>query len=105
MDVKVYGLLVEVARHGRTIAYSQTGRPRGAIGPILDEINRHEATEGRPMLSVVVVHKDTTDPGEGFLDCARSLKRFREGDDKKAFVDRERADVFETWAPLKGQAN
>ena len=98
MDAKLYGLLVEKARHRENVAYSDTGKSRAAIGPLLDEINRHEHLEGRPMLSVVVVHKDTTDPGLGFIACAEDLGLFKAADDKKAFVEAERARVFKTWA-------
>lgn len=98
MDVKLYGLLVEKARHRETIAYSETHKSRAVIGPLLDEINRHEVLEGRPLLSVIVVHKGTTEPGDMFFACAESLKRFGAGDDKKTFVTQEREAVFQTWA-------
>jgi hypothetical protein len=98
MDVKLYGLVVETARNRRTIAYSATGKSRAVIGPLLDEINRHEHLEGRPLISVVVVHKGTTDPGQGFLLCAQDLGRFKPGDDKKAFVEAERDRVYRSWA-------
>jgi hypothetical protein len=55
MDVKLYGLLVEKARHRETVAYSETGKSRAVVGALLDEINRHERAEGRPLLSVIVV--------------------------------------------------
>jgi hypothetical protein len=98
VDVKLYGLLVEKARHRETIAYSVTGKSRAVIGPLLDEINRHEHLEGRPLISVIVVHKGTTDPGPGFLMCAEDLGVYTPGADKKAFVETERARVFKTWA-------
>jgi hypothetical protein len=98
MDVKLFGLLVEKARHRETIAYSDTGKSRAVIGPLLDEINRHEHLEGRPMLSVIVVHKGTPDPGPGFIACAEDLGVLKSGDDKKTFVESERARVFKTWA-------
>lgn len=98
MDAKLFGLLVETARHRETVAYSATGKSRTVIGPLLDEINRHEHLEGRPMISVVVVHKGTTDPGPAFLMCAEDLGLFKAGDDKKVFVETERARVVKTWA-------
>jgi hypothetical protein len=98
MDVKLYGLLVANARQRRTLAYSETGRSRAVIGSLLDEINRHEHLEGRPLISVIVVHKGTTDPGDGFVLCAKGLKRFQDGDDKAAFAGQEREAVFDTWA-------
>jgi hypothetical protein len=65
---------------------------------MLDEINRHEVLEGRPMISVVVVHKGTADPGPGFLLCAEELGKYKPGDDKKGFIEAERARVYRTWA-------
>jgi hypothetical protein len=70
MDAKLYGLLIQTARQRKTIAYSETGRSRAVIGPLLDEINRHEHSEARPLLSVIVVHKGTTEPGDMFFACA-----------------------------------
>ncbi len=66
MDVRLYGLLVEKARHRETIAYSETGKSRAVIGQLLDEINRHEHLEGGPLISVIVVRKGTTQPGDMF---------------------------------------
>jgi hypothetical protein len=50
------------------------------------------------MISVVVVHKGTTDPGPGFIMCAEDLGLFKPGDNKKVFVEAERTRVFKTWA-------
>lgn len=94
MNAKLFGLLVEKARHREMVAYSETGRSRAVIGPLLDEINRHEHLGGRPLISVIVVHKGTTDPGPGFLMCAEDLGRLNAGEDKKTFVEAERARVF-----------
>jgi hypothetical protein len=98
MDAKLYGLLIEKARHRAILAYSETGRSRAVIGPLLDEINRHEHSEARPLLSVIVVRKGTTEPGEMFWSLAQDLGRYRSGEDKKAFTAREREAVFRTWA-------
>ena len=64
MDVRLYGHLVETTgRHRETVAYSATtGKGRKVIGPLLEDINKHEHDEVRPMISVVVVHKGTNDP-------------------------------------------
>jgi hypothetical protein len=45
---------------------------RYKIGAILDDINRHERELGRPMLSAVLVHKESLMPGQGFFTLARS---------------------------------
>jgi hypothetical protein len=36
------------------------------------------------MITVVVVHKGTTDPGRGFIECAQGLGRFKPGRSSRA---------------------
>jgi hypothetical protein len=91
-------LLVEKAARRQVMAYSETGLNRSVVGKRLDDINRSEHEQGRPLLSVIVVRKRTTMPGEGFFMCARDLGRYREGQDRAAFVKQEREAVFKTWA-------
>jgi hypothetical protein len=50
------------------------------------------------LLTVLVVHKGTGMPGEGFFLCARDLKRYRLGQDRATFVETEREAVFKAWA-------
>ena len=40
------------------------------ISEYLDEMNRRETQENRPMISAIVVRKDEGIPGDGFWDCA-----------------------------------
>lgn len=98
MDENLRDLLIKIARRRGTIPYSETGVNRRVIGARLDDINRHEHEAKRPLLSVIVVRKGTTMPGEGFFMCARDLGRFREGQDRAAFVKQEREALFKTWA-------
>jgi hypothetical protein len=98
VDIKLYELPVEKARHRETVAYSETRKSRAVIGSLLDEINRHEHLEGRPLISVIVVRKGTSDPGPGFMASAEELGAFKVGGDSKAFIETERARVFKTWA-------
>ena len=70
--------LIEVARQRNLITYSEVARLVGtspvSVGPlILDRINRREHKEGRPLLSALVVKKDTRGPGSGFYELASSL--------------------------------
>jgi hypothetical protein len=91
-------LLAENACRRQLMAYSETGLNRNVVGKLLDDINRSEHEHGRPLLSVIVVHKGETMPGEGFFMCARDLGRYQEGQDRAAFVREERAAVFKAWA-------
>jgi hypothetical protein len=90
-------LLVENAARRQLMAYSETGLSRNVVGKRLDDINRSEHEQGRPLLSVIVVHKGETMPGEGFFMCARDLGRYQEGQDRAAFVKEEREAVFKVW--------
>jgi hypothetical protein len=46
---------------------------RGYIGHVLDEVNRREHAAGRPLLSAIVVQKDTGEPGPGFWSLVSEL--------------------------------
>ena len=73
--------LIEVAKCRATVNYSEL-RPDApqTLAVPLDEINRHEHREGRPLLSAVVTHKDGDQmSGDGFFRIAGSL-----GSTKKA---------------------
>ncbi|MGD0020646.1 MAG: hypothetical protein ABSD62_15510 [Candidatus Limnocylindrales bacterium] len=91
-------LLIEHAARRQLMTYSDTGLNRRVVGNRLDDINRSEHQAGRPLLSVIVVHKGATMPGEGFFMCARDLGRYQEGQDRAAFVKQEREAVFKAWA-------
>ena len=53
---------------------------RNTISDILDEINCDESSEGRPMLSVVVVKIGDYIPGDGFFKLARELGKQQKGE-------------------------
>ena len=107
MHAEIYEKLKEVARSQGIIYYSDIAPMAGlnmdlpsdryAIGVILDEINRREHAQGRPMLSAVVVHKDSLKPGQGFFTLARSLGKLV-GNDEDSFYIRELRKVHDYWA-------
>src|SRR5262245_26993932 len=78
-------ILVETARQGRTIAYSdlvtrvrtiRLSPQEPALAAMLGEISADENRAGRGMLSVLVVHKGgDMRPGPGFFDLARRMGR------------------------------
>lgn len=77
MNEQIYNKLKEVAHGGKIIYYSEIAPLAGLdmnspgdryeIGAILDDINRLERQQNRPMLSAVVVHNDSLIPGQGFF--------------------------------------
>ena len=107
MHNQIYDKLKEVAQ-GQGITYYSDIAPmagldmnlphdRYEIGAILDDINRHEHKGRRPMLSAVVVHKDSLKPGTGFFTLARSLRLF-DGEDEVKFYIQELRKVHDYWA-------
>ena len=70
---------------------------RYEIGALLDDINRIEHAEDRPLLSAVVVHKDTLIPGQGFFTLARDLGLFTGGDSDRFYIGELRR-VHGYWA-------
>ena len=98
----VLDLLQQTARAGQTIPDSYVaGRigwaPRG-IGPLLGEIAEAEAAAGRPLLSAVVVQKDSHRPGGGFFEMAKSLGRCHNASSANACWREELADAHAWWA-------
>jgi hypothetical protein len=110
-DVYIPPALLErlqtIARERDTVYYSElapllgidTGDPHFAarIGRILDEVNYAEHAAGRPLLSAVVISKDTGMPGEGFFTCARDLRRYTGRDDLAYWVEELRR-VHDYWS-------
>ena len=66
------------------------------IGLILGEISEDEVKHGRPMLSAVAVGV-SGEPGTGFYAAAKDLGRTPTDDPDKAFWERERNAVYDTW--------
>ena len=98
-------ILIQRAREGRTIAYSELVaevktikvKPNSdALAMMLDGISRSEDAAGRGMLSVLVVHKgDDQMSGRGFFKLAKDLGR--EFDDECEFWNRESKRVIGSW--------
>jgi hypothetical protein len=65
-------ILRQVAKTpGNVVSYEELmeemgGPGRGFIGQILEDVSVLEHREGRPLLSVLVVHKGTRNPGPGY---------------------------------------
>jgi hypothetical protein len=107
-DFRLYDRLIEAARAGDLLAYSEVGAPAGLdmglsyhrriIGQMLGKISRRETGAGRPMLSSIVVHKGKTEVGDGFYLLGQDLEQVREGEDAKAFGARQQRETFEFWA-------
>ncbi len=103
----LFDRLRRVARVRGTVFYSDlalsvgidTGNPHfgSRIGRILDDVNRIEFDQVRPLLSAVVILKDSNMPGSGFFACARELKGYNGKDDLGFWVEELRR-VHDYWS-------
>jgi hypothetical protein len=65
-----YGTLCEEMRREGVLTLEPHGTPLAAL---LGQINVLEREEGRPLISAVVVSKDTGQPGVGFWNLAQEM--------------------------------
>lgn len=64
---------------------------------MLDDINRKELAEDRPMITAIVVHKHDKIPGNGFFNLARDLGKLTKQDERLFWVNEIR-NVWEYWS-------
>ena len=109
MKEQIREVLINAAKQNNTIFYNEVGKvveldmanpgERSKLAKILDEINREEHGLGRPLLSVVVVQKESGHPGKGFFDLARELGKQKPHDDNQIFFANELKKVFDKHTP------
>lgn len=107
MDEMIYERLIDIARNKIVIYYEDLAPlvgldmslppDRKRIGEYLDEINQHEHNTGAPLLTAVVVQKNTKFPGQGFFKLARAWGLFS-GNDEITFYVNELKKVYTYWA-------
>lgn len=103
----LYARLIEAARAGDILSYSDVGKPlgldfespadRNVIARLLGEISRHEVAEGRPMLSSLVWHKDLSGPGVGLRNLGIELGLVWGDEDDLAFATRQLNATHAYW--------
>ncbi len=104
----VYERLVKAARAGEFVHYGELAKMLGIdmdnphfgalVGKPLDRINEDEAAAGRPMISAIVVGKDTMLPGAGFFKLGQELRQTLPGEDEIGFAIRQIKRVHEYWS-------
>ncbi|MDQ2654620.1 MAG: hypothetical protein M3Z20_16430 [Chloroflexota bacterium] len=67
------------------------------VGHVLDKVNRREFAANRPLLSAVVVSKETMRPGSGYYGCARELRRYKGKNDDEEWLG-ELMRVHDWWS-------
>ena len=109
MHKAIYEKLKETAKNRQTVTYTEIAPLAGLdmsipvhrdqIGDLLGEISETENKNDRPMLSVIVIHRNNNMPGKGFFKLAKelglySIVRFR---DDISFFSFELNRVFDYW--------
>ncbi|MEW6043069.1 MAG: hypothetical protein AB1608_02290 [Thermoproteota archaeon] len=108
----MYEKLKDVARKKDMIFYSDLAAglgmlfdneaERNAVAADLGDISIFEHSQGRPMLSVIVVHKPTSSeprmPGKGFFKLARDLGVWNGTGTKEKFFANEINKVYDHWS-------
>jgi hypothetical protein len=69
------------------------------VGRLIGEISDRESEEGRPMLSAIVVDKNSGLAGPGFFKLVRdrNLLTSTSKAAEKRFLDKEKTKVFDYW--------
>jgi len=95
----IHARLIETAVNGDTISYSGLGTSRRMVGSYLYRIAKEEQAAGRPPLTALVVHKVDGKPGPGFLEAAKWVGFWREGETEDEVWRRAVEEVHEYWRP------
>ncbi|MBL0572769.1 MULTISPECIES: hypothetical protein [Aeromonas] len=112
MNRVLYSELQKLARSQNLAAYSDVAplvglsmdndADRNEIARLLGEIAIHENSEGRPMLTALIVHRGhDNNPGEGFFGIAQELGLFNGTRDqiaKLTFWANQVTQVHNYWA-------
>lgn len=93
----VHARLIEAAKQGHTVVYSDLKTSRGHIGKYLIEISREEAAASRPPLTSIVVSKSTGLPGDGYIPAMVEVGFAEPHESLRDVWQRAKAAVFEYW--------
>lgn len=107
-DAAIRDRLIAAARRREVVHYADLAKATGRemkgpnwaahIGRILGRISSAEARAGRPLLSVIVVSRDSGRPGGGFLTLGQELHLLEPGEDEDSFVRRQTERVYDYWS-------
>lgn len=107
MNKKIYSKLVEVAKKGTVVYENDVAKvasmnmslphERRELDRLLDEINSYEREQGHPVLSAVVIQRDSHMPNRHFFEFCRDIGLLK-GEDEDEFYIRELRNVYVFWA-------
>jgi hypothetical protein len=104
---EIYELLVQIARKESRVTYSEVVERLNSVRlepdshafhAMLGDVSRRAFDEGGPLLSAVVVGKETQVPGAGFASLARGLGyKVPEGRDAEAIFGADQLKLVHEW--------
>ncbi|MFA5374265.1 MAG: hypothetical protein WC455_00690 [Dehalococcoidia bacterium] len=107
MNKKIYSKLIEVAKKDTVIYESDLAKAAGMnmslpherreLDRQLDEINSYEREQGHPVLSAVVIQKESHIPNRHFFEFCRDAGLLKGGDEDEFYI-RELRNVHVFWA-------
>jgi hypothetical protein len=107
MNKKIYGKLIEVAKKGTVIYEADLAKvvsmnmslphERRELDRQLDEIDEYEREQGHPVLSAVVIQKESHMPNRHFFEFCRESGVLK-GQDEDGFYIKELRSVHIFWA-------
>ena len=93
--------LIKVAKDKKTICYSELGGEFGIslmlVGKVVGDISVFESQQCRPLLSAVVVSKNTGIPSKGFWGGPTYEKARKKGVSRQDFWKSELNRVYDYW--------
>lgn len=106
--IEVYCTLIGVAKSESTISYQEIAKIMNLgsagnymakeVGEMVGTISLTEHIFQRPLLSAVVVRRDTNEPGKGFFELAESLGVFDSNNQAQTdFWKQELQKVYGVW--------
>jgi len=107
MNKRIYNKLIEVAKKGTVIYESDLAKvaamnmslphERRELDRQLDEINSYEREQGHPVLSAVVIQKESHMPNIGFFEFCKDIGLLKNEDEDEFYI-KELRKVYIYWA-------
>jgi hypothetical protein len=96
-EARVHAEIIQAAREGRTVFYSDLHTSRGHIGRYLLHISQDEARQGHPPLTSIVISRTTGRPGDGFLPAMLEVGFAKPGEPLDVVWRRAVDEVHAFW--------
>jgi hypothetical protein len=100
-QAEVHARIIQAAREGRIVTYSDLETSRGHVGKYLFNISRDEAEKGHPPLTSIVVSKSNGRPGDGFLPAMIEIGFAERGEELEDVWHRAVSAVHSFWQERK----